>query len=166
MGPQLSYVQISNAQISQNRQYVLVLVQVVVQNLWRTSENGKHFESSNGEYPKLFVYLTFCTDNFLKQLRIQYVIQGVREKQTVRDKKPFSINYPTFCASNFEPLKGHLLFCGCYQGVFCADTLDAFVLSAQDIPIGWVDMRHIQYQGETLPPFPLPPGISVSPGIR
>ena len=29
-----------------------------------------------------------------------------------------------------------------------------------------VDMRHIQYQGETLPPFPLPPGFSVSPGIR
>ena len=26
-----------------------------------------------------------------------------------------------------------------------------------------LDMRHIQYQGETLP---LPPGISVSPGIR
>ena len=28
-----------------------------------------------------------------------------------------------------------------------------------------IDMRHIQYQGETLPPSPLPPGISVSPGI-
>ena len=26
-----------------------------------------------------------------------------------------------------------------------------------------LEMRHIQYQGETLP---LPPGISVSPGIR
>ena len=28
-----------------------------------------------------------------------------------------------------------------------------------------VDMRHIQYQGETLP-LPPSPGISVSPGIR
>ena len=29
-----------------------------------------------------------------------------------------------------------------------------------------IDMKHIQYQGETLPPFPFPPGISLSPGIR
>ena len=29
-----------------------------------------------------------------------------------------------------------------------------------------IDIRHIQYQGETLPPLPLPSGISVSPGIR
>ena len=31
-----------------------------------------------------------------------------------------------------------------------------------------IDMRYIQYPGETLPPSPLspcPPGISVSPGI-
>ena len=27
-------------------------------------------------------------------------------------------------------------------------------------------MRHIQYQGETLPPFTFCPGISVSPGTR
>ena len=34
------------------------------------------------------------------------------------------------------------------------------------VSISELDMRHIQYQGETLPPSPLPPGISVSPGIR
>ena len=46
------------------------------------------------------------------------------------------------------------------------------VLGVGFLPLRWlaynVDMRHIQYQGETLPvpTSPLPPGISVSPGIR